>query len=435
MKEQWAEQLKQKMADYQRPAPEVSWDEVDKVLPANTHRFVWLRRIAAAAAVVLLVGGAGYWFLIPRSQSLVQGSQSLVQSSRFKLQGQWMPSHEAQPPVAMEQAIPINRHTSPVVLQTTDTASYLLAATSTDVQDTVSTYEPVAKNAPTTIADNQKLHAPGRHRVIYPSVLPQRKKSESRLMAKLYVSNAMMDDRLANMYSRQVTEYTYEPHSDVSIPTGNDYGKDGKDGIDGKDGKDGKGAVDPDDSNPDDPNGGETVSEGALRRDASSSTIVWDTIATVRTIHANEQVHHHQPVRYGLSLRYRLDDRWSLETGLSYTLLVSDITMQEEGLKISRQQRLSYIGIPLNVGCQLWKNRYFGIYLTGGCMVEKMLDGCPWQFSLNGALGVDYHLSERVSLYGEPGLGYYFNNGSSIPTIYKDRPLNFNLCFGFRIDL
>ena len=35
MKEQWRQQMQQKMADYQQPAPEVSWEMLDKALAAN----------------------------------------------------------------------------------------------------------------------------------------------------------------------------------------------------------------------------------------------------------------------------------------------------------------------------------------------------------------------------------------------------------------
>ena len=63
MNEEWIEQMRQKMADYQWPAPELSWDELDRALSVNKPRktrALWLRRIAAAA-VILLIAGVGYW--------------------------------------------------------------------------------------------------------------------------------------------------------------------------------------------------------------------------------------------------------------------------------------------------------------------------------------------------------------------------------------
>ena len=147
------------------------------------------------------------------------------------------------------------------------------------------------------------------------------------------------------------------------------------------------------------------------------------------------RVDHRQPVRFGLSLRYRLDDRWSVESGLSYTRLSSDITTIVEDKATVTEQRLNYIGLPLNISYDLWKNRRFGLYVSAGGMIEKSLDTSPWQFSLNGAAGAEYKLSSYFSLYAEPGIGYYFKDGSGTPTIYKDHPLNFNLSFGLRLNL
>ena len=146
-------------------------------------------------------------------------------------------------------------------------------------------------------------------------------------------------------------------------------------------------------------------------------------------------VHHRQPVRFGLSLRYRLTDCWSVESGLSYTRLSSDITTIILNETTVTEQRLNYIGLPLNISYELWRSRYFGLYLSGGSTIEKCLNASPWQFSLNGAAGAEYKLTDFFSLYAEPGIGYYFKDGSSTPTIYKDHPLNFNLSFGLRLNL
>ena len=147
------------------------------------------------------------------------------------------------------------------------------------------------------------------------------------------------------------------------------------------------------------------------------------------------RIDHRQPVRFGLSLRYRLDGRWSVESGLSYTCLSSDITTIVADKTTVTEQRLNYIGLPLNISYDLLKNRRFGLYVSAGGMIEKSLDTSPWQFSLNGAAGAEYKLTDFFRLYAEPGLGYYFKDGSSIPTIYQDHPLNFNLSFGLRFNL
>lgn len=54
---------------------------------------------------------------------------------------------------------------------------------------------------------------------------------------------------------------------------------------------------------------------------------------TDRNTAPDMEVHHRQPLRFGLSLRYRIDDRWSLEAGLAYTRLISDITTTRKRCK------------------------------------------------------------------------------------------------------
>ena len=59
----------------------------------------------------------------------------------------------------------------------------------------------------------------------------------------------------------------------------------------------------------------------------------------------------------------------------------------------------------------------------------------PLQVSVNGAAGAEFKFTEGLSLYAEPSLNYYFDNGSSIPTLYQEKPLNFNLNVGIRFNL
>ena len=54
------------------------------------------------------------------------------------------------------------------------------------------------------------------------------------------------------------------------------------------------------------------------------------------------------------------------------------------------------------------------------------------QLSVNAAIGAEYKLYDRLSVFAEPGVSYYFDNGSDLTSIYKDRPTNFNLNVGLR---
>ena len=370
MNEQWIHEMRQKMADYRRPAPEVSWDEIDRALAVHKDhktRQLWLRRMAAAA-VVLLIAGAGYWRIMRDDTELMRPTTASVSS-----QPQVGNHGERSRNLASSQ----NHVLGSAALHTKGPA-HVIHAKTVQTPNTTSTFVPESEVA-TTISvvdtvnttathDNEQPHTDGKEKVkptnrtypvVYPSDLHQQKHLDNRLTAKVYMSSTMARSHIESESSQHSKSYFIK----------------------------------------------------------------------------EKDVHHRQPVRFGLSLRYRLDDRWSVESGLSYTRLSSDITTMVDEKTIVTEQRLNYIGLPLNVSYDLWKSRRFGLYVSAGGMIEKSLDTSPWQFSLNGAAGAEYKLTEFFSLYAEPGLGYYFPDGSSIPTIYQDHPLNFNLSFGLRFNL
>lgn len=168
----------------------------------------------------------------------------------------------------------------------------------------------------------------------------------------------------------------------------------------------------------------------------------------------NESVKHHNPVRAGLSVRYALTRRLGLETGFVYSYLSSDISQGDDYNCSTTEQRLHFVGIPLAVDYSVWNNKWLRLYVSGGGMVEKnvrgkstatyFLNGKPQssteysvrmkelQWSVNAAAGVEVDFVRNVGLYVEPGVGYYFDNGSSLKTSYSEKPLNFNLRFGMR---
>ena len=81
MEEQWIEELRQKLADFEQPAPEVSWEEIEKAVAAHNRQAkkvaMWPRRIAAAILVVV-TGGVGYYLLNRQEPDVVQQMESVV---------------------------------------------------------------------------------------------------------------------------------------------------------------------------------------------------------------------------------------------------------------------------------------------------------------------------------------------------------------------
>ena len=117
-------------------------------------------------------------------------------------------------------------------------------------------------------------------------------------------------------------------------------------------------------------------------------------------------------------------------------------------VSILRQQTLHYLGIPLNVQYHLWHSGGLNIYLSTGAEadynikakmvskgVEQQMDRDRWQFSMQGAVGIQYDVLPQLGLYAEPGVKYYFDNGSSVSNFFKDKSLNFNLQVGLRLNI
>lgn len=377
MSEQWIRQMQQKMADYKRPAPEVSWDVINQALAAGKarkSRQLWLQRMAAAA-VILLIAGAGYWGF----KHTETGQNPSTVASMEENQGE--KSYDSN---TNQDPAPMLHSSAPITLAKSAKASSIsnMPVLESETVIPVSTEESDTLDAATTedVAlphsnEGNSIRPKGNTSPMpttYPTAHHQQKHIDNRLMAKVYMSSSM----------------------------GNSF---------------------------------QTEANNLYRIGANTAMTYYGELRNAKQI--EQHVHHRQPVRVGLSLRYRLDDRWGVESGLLYTHLSSDITTTVDGATTITEQRLNYIGLPLNISYELWKNRNFGLYVSAGGTIEKQLEASPWQFSLNGAAGAEYKLTDIFSLYAEPGLGYYFNDGSSTPTIYQDRPLNFNISFGLRFNI
>ena len=163
---------------------------------------------------------------------------------------------------------------------------------------------------------------------------------------------------------------------------------------------------------------------------------------------------HRLPVRVGINVAYRLTDRLSVESGVSYTRLSSDMKDGTKDNYSSGSQKLDYIGVPLNVKYRAFGYRRLSVYASAGLLTEKCVSGKatheyvisgekkkheaedvaakPWQLSVNAALGAQFDVLRNVGVYVEPGVSYYFDDSSTLSTIYKEKPLNFNLNLGVR---
>lgn len=196
------------------------------------------------------------------------------------------------------------------------------------------------------------------------------------------------------------------------------------------------------------------ASPGAM--DAKDSPML-DMNTVNRDVEQKTEYDHHLPIRIGLSVAYALTDRLSISSGLTYTRLASDIKDASRESKYIGEQRLYYVGIPVNVSYKVASFRWLGLYGTAGVLAEKCVSGTtdegyvenntmkytnthdisskPLQMSVNAGVGIQFDFIDNVGIYAEPGLSYYFDDGSALQTIYKEKPLNFNLNVGVRFKL
>ncbi len=167
------------------------------------------------------------------------------------------------------------------------------------------------------------------------------------------------------------------------------------------------------------------------------------------------RIRHKIPVTFGLSLYYNLGKRWGIGTGLNYTKLASELHSGSDASYIKGDQTVHYIGVPVQVNYNvIQKGRLTG-YVTGGALVEKPVSGSitttyivhdeiketskeslshkPLQFSVNTAAGLQLKVIDRLGIYAEPGIGYHFKGENAPNTIYKEKPLHFNVKFGVRL--
>lgn len=181
------------------------------------------------------------------------------------------------------------------------------------------------------------------------------------------------------------------------------------------------------------------VSNGLISIPNDQTLVFEDGIPYLRQANQVIDMEHHQPISFGLSVRKSLGKGFSLETGLTYTLLSSDAKLADHDQKI--EQKLHYLGIPLRANWNFLDKKLVTLYVSGGGMVEKCLYGKlgseketvkPLQFSVSGAVGAQLNATKKVGIYVEPGVAYFFDDGSDVQTIRKENPFNFNIQAGVR---
>lgn len=158
-----------------------------------------------------------------------------------------------------------------------------------------------------------------------------------------------------------------------------------------------------------------------------------------------ETTKHNMPVSFGATVSYALNDRLALTSGLVYTLATSSFEHGTSSNASKDEQTLHYVGIPLTASYTIWSNSWLKTYVNAGGQADfnvsakveteghtTDIDKDRVQLSVGAAAGVQLNVVKQMGVYVEPGVRYYFDNGSNVQTVFKEHPCNFSLQMGLR---
>lgn len=418
MKEDRLKDIRDKMSDYEVEVPQGLWSAIDSAVGRRQQKKLWIRagRYAAAAVVVAVIG-LGIYILQPDS--------TLVVHSESNPNTRAQASANNAPAVTSDDADPGNNSAAEIRASEFEHTPYATLAEAKPV-----IVEGVEGTSSIQIkSDGESLN-------VHP-VDSNESASEAFTHSLPPISHEVKQDKTVTYNSRQRDRQQQQEAYDSGRLAASIYTTAGTGGTSMQRYTSfGLMGIDPGDANwKDDPYMGMLVTnKGHL---------------------ADRRVRHRLPVHAGASIAYRINDRVSVETGIAYSYLSADIHEGSDSYYFAGEQSLHYVGIPVGVRVRAmsWKN--FDIYVGAGFEADKCVSGTlkksyvingqtrddghesisirPLQWSVNAGAGVQYNISSMVGIYAEPGLSYYFDNGSNIETIYSEKPLNFNLNIGLRV--
>ena len=137
------------------------------------------------------------------------------------------------------------------------------------------------------------------------------------------------------------------------------------------------------------------------------------------------------PIVAGASVKFQLTPRWSLVSGVDYSLRkIKYISLYE----IPVNHKVHYLGIPIRADYSYPLNRHFDIYAGVGvkldlCIASKMnytvyptekgleIFGShyynpPARFGLLACCGVQFNLIDELGIYLEPNAAYFFSGSN-----------------------
>lgn len=437
----WTSQLNQRLADHQEPAPEGLWDRIEAQLDADipqqpaivpvSHRST-LRRWMAAASIALLIGSGAYLFMHDDQTPTVTAPIAT------KLKPSTTPSANATPSSTTEQS-----STSPKAIIASP-SSHLLAQRSpqeieTDLAVTTMQAETDITSAVTDISA-EKETTPVKEDEI--SDTKELKEKTSAKTAERTVTPHSLSEATGVSSTRKKELDTGHP---TRIITAGSNSHDHALGI----------SLYAQNNLVAEQQNTPVLMSNAYYQQFSNSEIAYTNShrrgapqSNVYLSNYKEETHHHLPLAIGLSVSYPLGERLALSSGLVYTRAASDFQRIMPASTINTHQALHYVGIPLQLHYTFLRLQSLSLYANAGgqadinVKAQQTTEGVPveanrdnLQWSLTGAVGLQYPIIPHLALYGEAGARWYIDNNSSVDTYFKQHPLSPNLQVGFRFTL
>jgi len=410
--EDWTQSLRQRLADHEEAAPEGLWADIEDALnrqPKRPTLLVRLRRWGVAAAVVGIVAGGSYllWPDLDHNQTATnivalnpRQQPSAIEEERESPQQE----SEASGDEPMQEPLPasIERHKQKAKRSITAMSEGTIAE-----EETIAEKEAIAEER--TIAEEETIAEEGTPVQEKSSVQDTPAQSPPPSHEKVIAPSRQKPVRTANRVTFQLYASNYSEertHSNEVLMS---------------------------------PQLAQKFTDTENLSAARSSAPIYLT-------GYEERQHHHQPVSVGLTASYQLDRRLSLSTGVVYTWQQSEFVNILPTTQISTKQKLHYLGIPLSLHYQLWQHHRLSVYLSAGTQADFNVgsqlrtdgvsqsahrDRCQW--SAGGSLGIGYKIASEISLYAEPGVKHYFDNGSQVANFFKDQPTSFSMQLGVRV--
>ena len=407
MKEEWTDKLKTRLEHHEMTPPEGLWEGISERMnlaekPVRKASFPLSKRWIAAAAALLAL--AGFFTLYDSKDAATDSSPKSVAEKVEYHQAPAQEQKAEEKPVGEEPAVPQSHsllaQAIPAVHKATAAATESLEPSATPVVTEEKEAETMAdaQDAETTQATAQTARR-----------IPQASSSPP-------PSYEQKDGDLYSETSKSLRQWSFGLHASGGLLADNNH----------------------------QPGNHYPVSQSDPL--SPSSTSQYNGAENPQN-ETPTKASHHLPIRFGLKIGYQLSERWALQGGITYTYLYSEFTLVNRQ-QPAIEQRLHYVGIPLGISYQIWKNSNFRLYASAGATAEKAVKVSqkngdtdvtpqhhgekPLQWSVNAALGAEYQPTKQLGIYLEPSLGYYFKDNTTLEHYYKEHPLSPAIEFGLR---